>query len=215
MTNEIAQTILEKIDPRGVAVVCEGTHLCMSMRGVEKQNSYAVTSAMLGIFRDNARTRMEFLELIRQPGRRPYRRCPPMCRWPASMSEPARAGGDLSGRLGGHLRAGLVAGWSTGRHGEATPAKPARSRRRPAAPRHDRAGHGELPAVLGTGTLTQRTYCDVPDWQRRRGRHHRDVSCPRRPRAPDVRPAQPAHLFRRAGQGQEGLQPLHRDELAS
>src|SRR6186997_805234 len=65
MTNEIAQVILEKIDPRGVAVVCEGTHLCMSMRGVEKQNSYAVTSAMLGIFRDNARTRMEFLELIK------------------------------------------------------------------------------------------------------------------------------------------------------
>jgi GTP cyclohydrolase I len=65
MTNEIAQTILEKINPLGVAVVCEGTHLCMSMRGVEKQNSFAVTSAMLGIFRDNARTRMEFLELIR------------------------------------------------------------------------------------------------------------------------------------------------------
>jgi GTP cyclohydrolase I len=66
MTNQIAQTILDKIDPLGVAVVCEGTHLCMSMRGVEKQNSYAVTSAMLGVFRDNARTRMEFLELIRQ-----------------------------------------------------------------------------------------------------------------------------------------------------
>ena len=65
MTNQIAQTILEKIDPLGVAVVCESTHLCMSMRGVEKQNSFAVTSAMLGIFRDNARTRMEFLELIR------------------------------------------------------------------------------------------------------------------------------------------------------
>jgi GTP cyclohydrolase I len=65
MTNQIAQTILDKVDPLGVAVVCEGTHLCMSMRGVEKQNSYAVTSAMLGIFRDNARTRMEFLELIR------------------------------------------------------------------------------------------------------------------------------------------------------
>jgi GTP cyclohydrolase I len=65
MTNEIAQTILHAIEPRGVAVVCEGTHLCMSMRGVEKQNSFAVTSAMLGIFRDNARTRMEFLELIK------------------------------------------------------------------------------------------------------------------------------------------------------
>src|SRR5512145_2452351 len=65
MTNQIAQTIREKIDPLGVAVVCEGTHLCMSMRGVEKQNSFAVTSAMLGVFRDNARTRMEFLELIK------------------------------------------------------------------------------------------------------------------------------------------------------
>src|SRR6201988_2171838 len=65
MTNQIAETIREKIDPLGVAVVCEGTHLCMSMRGVEKQNSFAVTSAMLGAFRDNARTRMEFLELIK------------------------------------------------------------------------------------------------------------------------------------------------------
>jgi GTP cyclohydrolase IA len=65
MTNQIAETIREKIDPLGVAVVCEGTHLCMSMRGVEKQNSFAMTSAMLGVFRDNARTRSEFLELIR------------------------------------------------------------------------------------------------------------------------------------------------------
>jgi GTP cyclohydrolase I len=65
MTNQIAETILQKIEPAGVAVVCEGTHLCMSMRGVEKQNSFAVTSSMLGIFRDNARTRMEFLELLR------------------------------------------------------------------------------------------------------------------------------------------------------
>ena len=70
MTNQIAETIREKIDPLGVAVVCEGTHLCMSMRGVEKQNSFAVTSAMLGAFQDNARTRMEFLELIR--GRAAY-----------------------------------------------------------------------------------------------------------------------------------------------
>jgi len=68
MTNQIAETIKEKIDPLGVAVVVEGTHLCMSMRGVEKQNSFAVTSAMLGGFRDNARTRMEFLELIRHRG---------------------------------------------------------------------------------------------------------------------------------------------------
>ena len=65
MTNEIAQVILEKIDPRGVAVVCEGTHLCMSMRGIQKQNSAAVTSAMLGSFRSDPRTRSEFLSLIK------------------------------------------------------------------------------------------------------------------------------------------------------
>src|SRR5579862_7199372 len=65
LTNQIADTIREKIAPLGVAVVMEATHLCMSMRGVEKQNSFAVTSAMLGAFHDNARTRMEFLELIR------------------------------------------------------------------------------------------------------------------------------------------------------
>ena len=64
MTNQIAETIKTKINPLGVAVVVEGTHLCMSMRGVQKQNSFAVTSAMLGAFRDHASTRMEFLELI-------------------------------------------------------------------------------------------------------------------------------------------------------
>ena len=65
LTNQIADTIREKVSPLGVAVVMEATHLCMSMRGVEKQNSFAVTSAMLGAFRTNARTRMEFLELIK------------------------------------------------------------------------------------------------------------------------------------------------------
>jgi GTP cyclohydrolase I len=65
LTNEIADTIREKIAPVGVAVVIEATHLCMSMRGVQKQNSFAVTSAMVGAFRSNARTRMEFLELIK------------------------------------------------------------------------------------------------------------------------------------------------------
>src|SRR6187397_771409 len=65
LTNQIADTIREKISPLGVAVVMEATHLCMSMRGVEKQNSFAVTSAMLGAFRSNARTRMEFLEIIK------------------------------------------------------------------------------------------------------------------------------------------------------
>jgi GTP cyclohydrolase I len=67
MTNQIAETIRAAIEPIGVAVVCEGTHLCMSMRGVETQNSTAVTSAMLGSFQSCARTRMEFLELIRRP----------------------------------------------------------------------------------------------------------------------------------------------------
>ncbi|HZR23056.1 MAG TPA: GTP cyclohydrolase I FolE [Vicinamibacterales bacterium] len=65
LTNQIAETIEDKIAPMGVAVVIEATHLCMSMRGVEKQNSFAVTSAMRGAFRSNARTRMEFLELIK------------------------------------------------------------------------------------------------------------------------------------------------------
>jgi GTP cyclohydrolase IA len=67
MTNQIAETIREKIHPLGVAVVCEATHLCMAMRGVEKQNSFAITSSMLGAFQSDARTRMEFLELIRRP----------------------------------------------------------------------------------------------------------------------------------------------------
>lgn len=65
LTSQIAETISEKIAPLGVAVVIEATHLCMSMRGVEKQNSFAVTSSMLGAFRNDARTRMEFLELIK------------------------------------------------------------------------------------------------------------------------------------------------------
>ena len=66
MTSQIAETILEKVQPLGVAVVCEGTHLCMAMRGVEKQQSTSVTSAMLGAFHDDARTRMEFLDLIKR-----------------------------------------------------------------------------------------------------------------------------------------------------
>ena len=66
LTNQIANTLLEKITPLGVAVVTEATHLCMAMRGVEKQNSVAVTSAMLGAFRSDARTRSEFLNLIKR-----------------------------------------------------------------------------------------------------------------------------------------------------
>ena len=68
LTNQIAETISEVLDPLGVAVVMEGTHLCMLMRGVEKQNAFAVTSAMLGGFRNDARTRMEFLELWKLRG---------------------------------------------------------------------------------------------------------------------------------------------------
>ena len=64
LTNQIANTLREKIKPLGVAVVTEATHLCMAMRGVGKQNSVAVTSAMLGAFREDARTRSEFLNLI-------------------------------------------------------------------------------------------------------------------------------------------------------
>jgi len=63
LTNEIAEIIREKVDPLGVGVIMEGTHLCMAMRGVEKQNSATVTSAMLGTFRSDARTRAEFLQL--------------------------------------------------------------------------------------------------------------------------------------------------------
>ena len=64
LTNQIATSLADILDPLGVGVVVEATHLCIRMRGVEKQNAFAVTSAMLGSFRDNARTRMEFLELI-------------------------------------------------------------------------------------------------------------------------------------------------------
>jgi len=68
LTTQIAQTIDEVLQPRGVAVVMEALHMCMLMRGVEKQNSKAVTSAMLGAFRDNAETRAEFMELIKSRG---------------------------------------------------------------------------------------------------------------------------------------------------
>ncbi|HEX7958561.1 MAG TPA: GTP cyclohydrolase I FolE [Terriglobales bacterium] len=64
LTKEIADTIQEAIDPLGVGVVIEARHLCMMMRGVEKQHSATVTSAMLGAFRDDQQTRGEFLSLI-------------------------------------------------------------------------------------------------------------------------------------------------------
>ncbi len=65
LTTQIAETIMKKITPQGVGVVIEAKHLCMIMRGVEKQNSVAVTSAMLGVFRDEIETREEFLSLAR------------------------------------------------------------------------------------------------------------------------------------------------------
>ncbi len=65
LTIQIAKAIEKNISPEGVGVIIEARHLCMVMRGVEKQNSAAVTSAMLGIFRDNKQTRDEFLSLIR------------------------------------------------------------------------------------------------------------------------------------------------------
>ena len=64
LTNQIANAIKDVLDPIGVAVVMEGKHMCMQMRGVEKQNSFASTSAMLGQFRDSAETRSEFLSII-------------------------------------------------------------------------------------------------------------------------------------------------------
>ena len=68
LTNQIATTLADALNPLGVGVVIEATHLCMLMRGVEQQNSFAVTSAMLGGFREDARTRMEFLELLKLRG---------------------------------------------------------------------------------------------------------------------------------------------------
>jgi len=65
LTNQVANSIMETIAPEGVGVVIEAQHLCMMMRGVEKQNSKMVTSAMLGSFRNEPSTRNEFLQLIK------------------------------------------------------------------------------------------------------------------------------------------------------
>ena len=65
LTNQIAETLLDILDPVGVGVIMEGRHLCMQMRGVEKQNSFATTSSMLGQFRESPETRSEFLSIIR------------------------------------------------------------------------------------------------------------------------------------------------------
>jgi len=64
MTNQIARALEDKIAPQGVGVIIEARHLCMQMRGVEKQHGQAVTSAMLGAFRENKQTRDEFLALV-------------------------------------------------------------------------------------------------------------------------------------------------------
>jgi GTP cyclohydrolase I len=68
LTQEVAQTIQEIIDPLGVGVICEARHFCMMMRGVEKQHSGAMTSAMLGGFRTQKETRDEFLSLVNHRG---------------------------------------------------------------------------------------------------------------------------------------------------
>jgi GTP cyclohydrolase I len=65
LTNQIASALFDLLAPRGVGVVIEAQHLCMMMRGVEKQNSRAVTSSLLGTFRSDARTRAEFLDFVR------------------------------------------------------------------------------------------------------------------------------------------------------
>ena len=67
LTREVADSIVEAIAPQGVAVIMEAQHLCMMMRGVEKQQSITTTSAMLGAFRKSPQTRNEFLSLIRRP----------------------------------------------------------------------------------------------------------------------------------------------------
>ena len=64
LTRQIAETVKDVLDPVGVAVIMEGQHMCMQMRGVEKQNSLATTSSMLGKFRESDRTRSEFLSII-------------------------------------------------------------------------------------------------------------------------------------------------------
>ena len=66
LTSQIASTIMEKLNPLGAAVVIEAEHLCMRMRGVEKQNSLIITSTLLGAFRTRQETRSEFMNLIRQ-----------------------------------------------------------------------------------------------------------------------------------------------------
>jgi GTP cyclohydrolase I len=65
LTVDVAETIESELSPRGVAVVIEAIHLCMMMRGVEQQNSFAITSSLRGVFQSDSKTRSEFMELIR------------------------------------------------------------------------------------------------------------------------------------------------------
>ena len=67
LTTQIAEAVMELLEPAGVGVVLEGQHLCMAMRGVEKQNSSTVTTSMLGVFREDPKTRQEFMASIRDP----------------------------------------------------------------------------------------------------------------------------------------------------
>lgn len=69
LTNQVADAIQRILQPRGVAVVVDALHLCMAMRGVEKQNAWTKTSALLGAFRDRPQTRAEFFSLLRDPRR--------------------------------------------------------------------------------------------------------------------------------------------------
>jgi GTP cyclohydrolase I len=68
LTKQVSEAIQEAINPQGVAVILEAQHLCMMMRGVEKQHSSTVTSAMLGVFKEQMQTRNEFLSLVRRQG---------------------------------------------------------------------------------------------------------------------------------------------------
>jgi len=70
LTTQIAQVVQEALEPRGVAVVVEGMHMCMMMRGVQKQNAAMVTSHVMGLFRDDRATRQEFMALVKDSGQR-------------------------------------------------------------------------------------------------------------------------------------------------